>query len=411
MGIRRFFVIFAGISILALVFPCCTDRTSSEQAYNPNSRAASLLQRSRQAFRHFDYKSALLLADSAEHYDPDWPDVHFVRGLILDKLSQFEASKEAYQAVLARDPDYPGVRFNLGNVMYREKQYRDALQYYQQALDRYAQDKAGFRKTDILLNMGMAYDQLGLRDSAVWAYEHVIAVDDSCASAHMLLAHEYQNDGEIEKALELALTALELQPNEPNYHYTVGALYYQLGEFEQAVRHLSNTLSQRSWDYRAHHTLGQTLMRMGREEEGQKFLIRADTLRERLSDIVALEQEALDKPNNMMLWANLGRELARIGNYPQAVRALRKAVALDPENIALLNNLAYLEIQTGDTIQAIQRFRSILEQDPSRSGIWSNLAVTLTRAGSLEAARDAWEKVLAANPNDSLALSYLKQLP
>jgi|GEM_PF-1056331 len=367
------------------------------------SRAKELLKESRSAFQEKRYAHALQLADSAGRIDPGLPDVDFARGVVLDRQNQLEQSRKAYQAVIASDPGYPGVWFHLGNVWYRQKQYEDAAKDYQHALQYYREDEVPFNKSDIFLNLGLAYNHLGKSDSALAAFQEVIRLDSTDASAYMLIAQKYEGDGEPETALRYGLHALRLDPENLNYHYNVGSLFYQAGDLQKSMQHVAKVLERRPWDYRAQQTMGQVFLRMGETARGERYLVRADTLRSHLSNIVSLQQEALDKPDNMMLWANLGRELQEIGNYPKAREALERALALDPDNVALQNNLAYLAIQMGDTGEALDRFRTLLGQDSTLAGVWSNLAITLEHTGKREQAFYAWQQALKYNPDDSLA--------
>lgn len=373
-----------------------------------NTQARNLLQESREAFRQKQYSRALQMADSAWEIEPESPEVHFVRGLIFDRRNQLEQSREAYQAVIARDPGYPGVWFNLGNVWYRQRQYEDAARDYQRALRYYKEGEVPFTKSDIFLNLGLAYNHLGKSDSALVAFQAVVRLDSTDASAYMLIARKYEEDGEPEKALQYGLHALRLDPENLNYHYTVGSLFYQTGDLQRSQQHLSMVLARRPWDYRAQQTMGQIYLRQGDIETGKRYLVTADTLRGHLSKIVTLQQEALDTPDNLMLWANLGREQQTIGNYQKAKEALEKALALDPDNIPLQNNLAYLALQVGDTADAITRFRTLLSQDSTLTGVWSNLALTLEKTGDVVQASHAWRQVLKFHPEDSLARARLK---
>lgn len=382
----------------------------SEKRINPEteSKIQVLLERSEHAFQKNDLVYALKLADSASALAPGYSETQFVQGLIYDRMDSLSLAQKYYQSILEKNPEYPGIHFNLGNTLYRQKQYRDAIFHYSEALKLHESGQVPFDKTDIYVNLGLTHSQLGNSDSAKSAFTWAIDADPSYGDAYLLMANELQRDGNIDEAKKYLSDVVLQYPENLNYRYELAALQFQSAELTQASEHLEYIIANRPWDYRAHYTLGQVLMRQGEESAAQSHISLSDSLRSQLSDIFALQQEAMDKPNNLMLWANLARGLYDIGNVPEALRAMNRALDLDPDNVAIQNNMAYMQLANGDTAAAIQRFENILRQDSSLVDIWVNLALTLSNAGQADQAAGAWQHVLELDPDNKIAGKYLK---
>ena len=396
-------VILLSITFLSLI------SCESEKRITPEieSKIQVLLERSEQAFQNRNLVYALRLADSAATLAPGYSETQFVKGLIYDRMDSLSLAQKYYHSILEKNPDYPGIHFNLGNTLYRQKQYLDAVSHYSKALNQYQSDQVPFGKPDIYVNLGLTYSQLGKSDSAKIAFTSAIEADPSYGDAYLLMANELQKDGNIAEAKKYLSEVVMQYPENLNYRYELAALQFQSAELTQAAEHLEYIIANRPWDYRAHYTLGQVLMRQGDEFAAQSHISLSDSLRSQLSNIFALQQEAMDKPNNLMLWANLARGLYEIGNIPEALRAMDRALELDPDNVAIQNNMAYMQLAEGDTAAAVQRFENILQQDSTLVDIWVNLALTLSNAGETEQAASAWQKVLELDPDNEIARKYL----
>lgn len=94
--------------------------------------------------------------------------------------------------------------------------------------------------------------------------------------------------------------------------------------------------------------------------------------------------------------ANAGFLAMLGGEYVEAEKALRDALAIDPNHIGLLNNLASTVKNLGRDDEAIELYRRALSVDPKCQKVLNNLAVVLLRNNRFEEAWPIYESRMLA---------------
>jgi len=403
-----FFLLIPACFVLFSFFSGCKSsqkqpRLSVEQLLQAE-RILSFINKARLELESGNLESALAMADSAESYAPYLAGVHFLHGLIYDKLGRTDNAQAAYEKTLSLDPNFDGAWMNLGEIAYNQDLFRKSLGLFEKELDVKP-------KPEVWVNIGLAYVNLYKPDSAEWAFSNAIALDSSHAAAYMLLGESYKDGGNPELALKYFRWALEINPSETTYRYVLGSLLYQLGQLEEAVGYLKAATNQRAWHHGSHYNLGMALTRLGRTEEGQRYLARANTLQELQGKISLLRRKARLQPDNVATWIILADAYNDIGRLDRAIEHYKIALTLEPQNLMLHENIAYLNLVMGNKAGAILQYRNILKHDSTHSNAWFNLGLIHASMGKNEMARESWNKVLGYSPADSTTRAFLDKLP
>ena len=400
--------LFSGV-VMAWLLTATGCQSGADRASEPPAPiAAAYLVEAQRALRQADFASALALTDSAtQHVTTNQAtfqaDIHFLRGRVFSEARRYDEAEAAYHEALALNPDVRGVWFNLGNNAFRQQQYREAVGYYQR-------EQAAYPTPTVLVNLGRVYAELGVADSAQWAYEKAIATDAAQPHAYARLSQLYEEEGRFEEALQQAQHALKRDPENLNYRYLVGALLLQTGQLEAAIEYLRPVAEQLPQHAAAQYNLGQALSRLGRTDEAQRFLAAADSARALEDDVARWTSLVEVSPNEPARWATLAYALRRAGRFDEAARAYTSALSLDPEHLEIRSQLADLESERGDSEAAQAHYRFILQRRPESAEAWLGLGVALAQQNQFEEAKEAWQTVLRYAPDHTEAKAYLARL-
>ena len=130
---------------------------------------------------------------------------------------------------------------------------------------------------------------------------------------------------------------------------------------------MNNVVNVNKWHYASHYNLGQLLLRMGKNEDADKYLLRADTLQQVNTRIGFYQENLTSNPDNISDWLNMGIALQSIENYTEAYEVFKIVDHLDPNNLDVKQNLAFLAISNEDTVSSIKYYQNILSNDNSKS--------------------------------------------
>lgn len=409
MSVRGSAIVCAALFAGLLAVSCGGPQQDTELSRVDSLRRAadsvgvSYLLAAEQAYQEGSYRRALLLTDSARARAPELPDVHALRGNILTELRRFDEARKSYRRVLDEAPEYEGIWLNLANLAFRQGEFRRAISLYRNEVRRNPDARA-------YNYMGRAYEELGVTDSARWAYEQSIRQDSSFAEAYMRIGQLLDADGRTAEALEYSRRGLSLDSSNLDYRYLVGSQLYRSGRLEEAIPHLRRTAEERPGHHGAHYNLGQALLRAGREEEAEAYLSEADSLEQLESKIENLRSVAESNPKNVGAWLKLAHRLRDMGRYEEALQTYEVARSLRPRSMVVLGNIADMHQRLGHTQQAVNGYRTILEQDSTVVSAWFNLGVLFANNGQPAKARRAWKEVLQYQPDHRRARAYLSRL-
>lgn len=117
--------------------------------------------------------------------------------------------------------------------------------------------------------------QARLRDEARQAYQHAIKIDPKNVDAYRHLGRLYAKMGDCERAFETYKKAMAKYPKDATLWYEVGLCHHRRKEFAESVRCFNKALELDPENRDYHKKLGFTLAWMGQIDQGLAHLTRA----------------------------------------------------------------------------------------------------------------------------------------
>ncbi len=176
-----------------------------------------------------DYKKAKEYIDKAFTLDPQFPDAHFVKGMILYETNQFKEAIKAFSEVIQYNPDESEAYMMIG-LIYQEQNDSLCIQYYQTAARLKGKDPQPY------YNMAYFYQENKQYAKAIDLYNYILRnIDKNYAEAFFNQGYifmAYIKD--FDRALKYYDSVLILQPNRVEAICNKAYCYEQLKDYTSA---------------------------------------------------------------------------------------------------------------------------------------------------------------------------------
>lgn len=169
---------------------------------------------------------------------PNMLDLHFNRGLALDRLDQHNEAEQEYWWVLSRQSDHLGACHNMGQIFFRKNQFEKIIR---------------------LLNLGI---EKGLRHPAVF----------------FLLGRAFGATGDSRKALENFERVLELQSNHPDVNCHMAVIFLNNHLYNDALKALEREIEIGGNLVAAYNLLGEMSLNWKDMESAGNFFLKVLTI-------------------------------------------------------------------------------------------------------------------------------------
>ena len=141
-------------------------------------------------------------------------------------------AESLYRRALIVAPNNPNIQVGLGETLLSENQREEALKIFEQALSENPnQPIALFEVAKNDLVVGDSHDAMTHLAPLI----KLPFTSKRKAEVELLLGLAYQNNGDLKNALDAFKKAIRLDPNNANYHESLGTLYADIFQFDKAL--------------------------------------------------------------------------------------------------------------------------------------------------------------------------------
>jgi tetratricopeptide (TPR) repeat protein len=319
---------------------------------------------------------------------------HVRAGLTAYRTQRFDEATQAFEAATALQPSEPLAYRYLAELHWRAGKpalaQRAVYSLAGAVQDAYALDQ-----------MGRAYEEAGLTELAVWAYQEAVVLDPQFPGAHYNLGRLYLEAGDLKHGVAEMQVALHLHPDFPEAHQALGMAFTEQGRFDDAIVHLQRALALAPDLTVVRNHLGRIFLAQGRLEEavqtfralvehapdvveGRHNLAVAYARRGQKEQAVEQFKEALRlQPDFHTARLDLAALLLEMGRFPDAIEALKAGLTaatagtegrVSRELIELRYRLGLAYRMSGQRPQAIQELQTVVGWDPTHAGAHANLS-------------------------------------
>jgi tetratricopeptide (TPR) repeat protein len=223
------------------------------------------------------------------------------------------------------------------------------------------------------------------------AVEKALELDTLNPLNHALLA--FLNRSNPEMALKSIETALQIWPDEPEWHGFAAELQLQLGYADEADAHIAEALE--------------------KDPDNAGFWQQSADIRLQSNDLAqakaALEKSVQMQTKDAAAWLKLAEVNRRMGDMTAAIRDVQNAQQLEPGNKSLAIKEAQLLLDQEDYPTVIEKTTAILEKDQANNDARIIQAQALAKQGKFEQALAALKTSIKDQPdNTHLTVEALK---
>jgi len=294
--------------------------------------------------------------------------------------------------------------------------------------------KNEFSRALDLFNEGQNHKALRIFDGLIAKYQEgddldIATIELYACEAHVVLSRERMNEGNLEEACREMDLAVGLKPNFADLRFGLGDLLMKLRRYPDAELHFEKALEINPKYFKAsvhlaqaRYSSGQVDPAVGQLEGAREYC--PTFYKQNLTDLVHMirikddaEQvrrsfhEILEeRPSSSQVSREVAIESIQNGNFTEAIRELKKAIALKPDYPDLHNYLGIAYGNNGLVDDSIEEFEVSLKINPYYLKSRLNLALALYDCGRYIEAQSHIERVLSVKPDNQLARNLLEEL-
>lgn len=295
----------------------------------------------------------------------------------------------------------PKSDFSRALDLFNDGHYKKALRTFEDLLARHA----GEEELDV---------------STVQLYE--------CES-HVALSKQKMNEGKLADAIEEMEKAVALKPDFADLRFNLGTLLMDASRFDAAKEHFLHALKINPKFFKSRIDLGRTFVLCGERERAAETLQVArescpSFYKENLDNLIRMirtggesgeiEQgfrEILDDhPSSAQVRREIAVQAIQNGDYAEAIRELKKTIAVNPDYPDLHNYLGIAYGNSGMVDDSVEEFETALKINPFYLKARLNLALALYDQGRFLEAQNHIERVLTVQPENQLAKNLLAEI-
>lgn len=242
----------------------------------------------------------------------------------------------------------------------------------------------------------VASHQSGDLDGAETAYREILALSLDHPGALNLLGALFQQKGDPNAAIGFLEKAIEIAPNNADFHSNLSAAYFSNGNFDKAEACLETALTHQPDNAKINANMASVLLEQKRFDRAYAFAAKAHRA----------------SPKTFKYAKQLGDSCCQTDRFDEAVDAFKACIASDTENAEVRNSLGYSYERLGQLPDAEKYYREALEIRPNSPEILNNLAGILLRTGKEEEGRALYDRALNAPVSDwsdpvRMAVTYM----
>jgi superkiller protein 3 len=197
-------------------------------------------------------------------------EAHKILGRTLMIIGRFDAARTEFEAAQRDKPDSAEIPYNLGKLASIQDNWPEAKRAFEAAL------RIDPSYAEALDGLGFAQEALGDDPAAVASYTKAIAVNDerkgSFAGAHVSLAAYHNRTGNPDKARELAMQAVTLDPKSDRAWFQKAKADERQEKLGDAVAALNQAIALNPRASSYYYVLAGVYRRMGWKDESAEAL-------------------------------------------------------------------------------------------------------------------------------------------
>lgn len=233
----------------------------------------------------------------------------------IEKFGQALEADPKYSRALARLGEAYWRKFNLTNdVQWTEP----ALEYARRALE--INDQLG----DVKITLAMIYNGMGRYEDSLELLESLEQQDEIGYEAQIEFAKAYSGLGQIDRAEEAYLKAIDIKKTFWYAYNQLGFFYYAQGRYKEAVDMFQKVTEWTPDNYSAYYRLGAGYFSMERNREAEQALKKSLALRP-----------------NYRAFSNLGTMYFYEGRHSEAIQMFEQALKYNDADYQIWGNLGY----------------------------------------------------------------------
>lgn len=405
-------------------FPSALERYRQAHVQDPAS-AQILLRQGLMELQLKDVPAAEKSLKESSRRDPNDLRPRFVLGVLYTQQERLEEAAQQYAGVLVQDPAHLGALNQLAELYVLQERIQEGLAVYERLLQERPDSSV------LHFTTGVLYAKAERWPEAIRHMGQAVELDSNYLEARLGLAVSLELAGQVDRAREEFVRALDLEPAHTQLIYHLARVSQRLGDLEQTAQWLSRYLSFKPRDSAAHVELAMVRLEQGRWQEAAgtlrsvldpKFLelesaqlwmvlgMAYEAGREFQAAEEAYGQAARLAPQEVEPLLHLAILYHRQGQFAAAERVCQRAFELEPDHPEVLNSMGFLYADWGVHLEeAVRLIERALSQDPRNGAYLDSLGWAFFKLGRTEEALHLLEEAAAQAPDGEI-LDHLGQV-